>query len=155
MQHRSRLFIEGTPRTILVAVALAAFATSFAHASTIYRCSDGAGGVLYADSPCAGGKVIDLPQSNVDPGARERLQRELDAFDKRQALRDAERARQLERQAQVNRSGTSTQTADAATAPEPYYPYAYGYGPYYVAPQPPPRPRPRPVRPRDSYIRLR
>ena len=139
---------------VRIAVALAACVATFAHASTIYRCSDGAGGVLYADSPCAGGRVVEVPASKVDPLARERLQRDLEAFDKRQALRDAERARQQEQLAQLRRSGANAGPAEPAE-PAPYYPYAYGFAPYYVPPQPPPRPRPRPVRPRESYIRLR
>ncbi len=140
-------------RTVRVMIALAACAATLAQANTIYRCSDGAGGVLYSDSPCAGGRVVEVPQTKIDPLARERLQRDLDAFDKRQALRDAERARQQEQQAQLRRAEANARPAETVE-PEPYYyPYAYGFAPYYVPPQPPPRPRP--VRPRESYIRLR
>ena len=139
---------------VRIAVALAACIGALAQANTIYRCSDGAGGVLYADSPCAGGRVVEVPASKVDPLARERLQRDLEAFDKRQALRDSERARQQEQLAQARRAEANAPPAET-TEPAPYYPYAYGFAPYYVPPHPPPRPRPRPVRPRDSYIRVR
>ena len=78
---------------ILVGMALAACAVPIAHAGTIYRCIEGGGGVLYSDAPCPGGRLVPVPEGNVDPHARERLQRDLDAFDRRQSLRNAESAR--------------------------------------------------------------
>src|SRR5688572_1316989 len=104
MQKASGGAGAGPRVAVRIAVAVAACIGALAHANTIYRCSDGAGGVLYADSPCAGGRVVEVPASKVDPLARERLQRDLEAFDKRQALRDSERARQQEQLAQARRA---------------------------------------------------
>jgi len=140
-------------RTRILAFALM-FGGAFAHASTIYRCSDAAGGVLYADAPCTGGRIVDIPRTRIDPLARERLQRDLEAFDKRQAARDAERARR-EREAQSLRAEAAATTPVPEMPPEPTY--LYGGLPYAFTPAPPPRPRPlrRPPRPSESYIRLR
>ena len=137
------------------AVVLAACVGPWAQAA-IYRCSDGAGGVLYADAPCAGGRVVEVPATKVDPQARERLQRDVEAFDKRQALREAERARLKDQQAQARRAeATARATQPPEPVADPYASYGYGYAPYYFTPAPPLRPRPRPAPTRDSYSRLR
>ena len=48
---------------------------TIAEAAGVYRCRDASGSVLYADVPCASGAVVDIPASNADPRALERLQR--------------------------------------------------------------------------------
>jgi len=141
---------------ILVGMALAACAVPIAHAGTIYRCIEGGGGVLYSDAPCPGGRLVPVPEGNVDPHARERLQRDLDAFDRRQSLRNAESARRQAEEAQQRRAQAALRASEAAEPPaERDYPYVYGYPVYYGKPPLPPRPRPEPVPRRDRYIRLR
>ena len=135
--------------------------TAVADAQTIYRCKESAGGVLYSDTPCTGGRVVEMPEFRSDPAARERLQREIDAFDKRQAARDA-LARQRENEADARRRADAeaarrAQEREAAQDQAPYGYYGYGwYPPYYARHDPPPLPRPRPIRPGGgSYIPLR
>jgi Domain of unknown function (DUF4124) len=120
----------------------------------IYRCDDGRGGVLYANTPCSGGRVIEVPESKPDPAARERLQRELEAFDRRQAAREAALS-ERERLAEARRR-TAPQTAGQDDETQSSYAPAYGYyGPWYYPPvQRPIKPRPRPQRP-PSFLPLR
>ncbi len=129
---------------------------AFAQGNAIYRCDDGRGGVLYANTPCPGGHVIALPENKPDPGARERLQRDLEAFERRHAAREAALLRDRELLAEQRRRA----------APEPagpdeqqaIYAPAYGYGyyapPYFPRFKPPIRPRPRPLRP-PSFVPAR
>ena len=146
--------------SIVIAAATCVVAAA-GHADAIYRCSDGAGGVLYRDTPCSGGRVVEIAPSRADPAARERLQREIDAFDKRQAARDAAMAREREQQADQKRRAEADARraeAEARRAEEldaSTYPYAYGFAPYYVPPRLPPVPRPRPIRSPDSFVPLR
>jgi hypothetical protein len=57
-------------------------------AQLIYRCDDGRGGTLYADTPCTGATKVDIAPGRADPAAIERLRREQRAFDERQTARD-------------------------------------------------------------------
>jgi hypothetical protein len=140
--------------TVLLLGGLAADAT--AQGDAIYRCDDGRGGVLYANTPCTGGRVVALPEDKPDPGARERLQRDLEAFERRHAAREAALLRERERLAeQRQRAAPEPAGLDeqqAIYAPE----YGYGYyaPPYFPPFKPPIRPRPRPPRP-PSFVPAR
>ena len=144
------------PRATLVPLAIVAAAyagTAVAQGDTIFRCTDALGAVLYSNTACPGGRALALPGVAPDPAARERLQRELDAFQKRQAVREAAQLRERELQSERNRA------AAQAAQPEPQAVYAspyYAYGPYYpyAVPPRPPLPRPRPAR-SSSYVPVR
>jgi len=134
--------------TLLLAAAALLLAAAGARAAdtTVYRCPDGKGRVLYTDVPCRNAEVVDLRPGEAAPGAAQRLaaaQAELDAG--MQAFRAAEAAAAAQR---------------AATAFVPMSPYAappvadtpyedFGYWPWYgggVLDRPDHRPRP-PARP--------
>jgi hypothetical protein len=122
-------------------------ACAAAQAATIYRCSDGRGGVLYADSPCHDGAVVSVPNSAADPAAIERLQRSLAAFDKRWAEREAAEAAMRERTraaaAERYRAEQEALRREQETYANGVYAYAYPYVPYFAVPvHPSPR---RPV----------
>ena len=123
-------------------IATLAFA---AHAQTLYRCDDGRGGVLYADQPCAGGRVVDVPPHRTDPHARERLDRELREFEARHAAREAalRREREAERQERLARAKAAEEQPEPAAQPWSYYTPYYGYG-WPARPVRPPRPMPAP-----------
>lgn len=118
---------------------------AFAQGDTIYRCDDGRGGVLYANAPCSGGRVIELPETRPDPEARGRLQRDLDAFERRQAARDAALLRDRENEARKRdlAERARQEAPQASYAP----PIAYYYAPVLV-----PQLR-RPVEPRSRSSR--
>lgn len=124
-------------------VGLSIATASFAHAqgTTIYRCGDGQGGVLYANVPCAGGVALDIPETKVDHGAQERLRREQEAFEKRQASRDAAFAQAAARRDEDRKRADEErrQRDDAQRAYVSSYPWFYA--PMYEPPlrRPPPR----------------
>ena len=121
---------------------------ALAQGDTIYRCDDGRGGVLYVNAPCPGGRVVEIPEARPDPAARERLQRDLDAFERRQAAREAAliRARENEaRKRDVEDERIRQELPQATYAP----PIAYYYAPWYVPPVH------RPIRPRSEPSRTR
>jgi hypothetical protein len=144
------------PRAMLVPVTMIAAwcaGAAVAQGDTIYRCTDALGAVLYSNTPCPGGRTLALPDVKPDPAARERLQRDLDAFQKRQAVREAAQLRERELQSERNRA--AAQTAQAEPQPDYVSPY-YAYGTYYpyAVPPRPPLPRPRPTR-SSSYVPVR
>lgn len=130
-------------------VAAACAGSALAQQEAIYRCNDGQGGVLYQNTACAGGRTVELQDAKPDPSARERLQRDLEAFERRQALREA--AQHREREAERNRVAKAAAAAEQEPA---YAPYVYPYAPYYVPPPRPLKPRSRPPRP-PSYVLVR
>ena len=128
----------------LAGLALAAVVLPFpgdGAAQAIYRCDDGKGGVLYADSPCRGGTVLDLLPGKADPAAIERLRLDQKAFDERQAARDA-RAQAEAQAARESRRAKAGQAVESEASSAAAYPgYAWGgYWPY-VPVTPLPRPR--------------
>ena len=117
---------------------------AFAQGDTIYRCDDGGGGVLYANVRCPGGRAVELPPDKPDPAARERLRQDLEAFERRQAAREAA-LRERQRQDEL-RQRTAAESARPDDAPAYAPPIAY-YAPLYAAPLPRPlKPRSRPPR---------
>lgn len=140
----------------MLSAVLSIVVTSFAHAegTTIYRCSDGQGGVLYANIPCAGGVALDIPQTKVDHAAQERLRHEQEAFDKRQASRDAAFAQAAARRDDERRRADEErrQRDDAQRAYVSSYPWFYA--PMYEPPLRRPPSRRAPERSR-SFVPAR
>jgi hypothetical protein len=127
---------------------------AFAQGDTIYRCDDGRGGVLYADAPCPGGRVVELPEGKPDPTARERLQRDLDAFERRQAARAAALLRERERQDDLRQRNAPEPARQDEGYASYVAPFSY-YAPLYVPPvQRPIKARPRPAR-TPSFVPVR
>jgi hypothetical protein len=119
-------------------------------AQAVFRCIDPNGGVLYTDEPCKGGAKLDIPEGKPDPAAIDRLRREQQAFDQRQAARAAAAERDADRQFAMRQDALAYPgVAALAVAPDyPYGSYYWGGGwPVYVPPNlRPPRPRsPRPA----------
>ena len=136
---------------LLVLGAIAGVA--FAQGDAIYRCDDGAGGVLYANVRCPGGRALELPESRPDPAARERLRQDLEAFERRQAARAAA-LRDRQRQDEL-RQRTASESA-RADEPPAYAPPSAFYAPLYAAPLPRPiKPRSRPPRTTPAFVPAR
>jgi len=134
-----------------------ALAAGDAPAQAVYRCDDGKGGTLYADTPCTGGTKVDILPGKADPAAIERLRREQRAFDERQAAREA-RAREEALAERESRLALRERELDADAAwragrlaAEPAYAWggAWPWYPGLPAGGPPSRP-PRPPRPDAS-----
>ena len=145
----SRASIRAAGR--IAAALLAVTIASHAAAQAVYRCDDGKGGVLYADTPCKGGATVDLAPGKADPAAIERLRREQRAFDERQAARElrAQQEAQAQREYRLAQrewqlDASAALLAERLAAERNYY--WGGYWPWYPAPpvaKPPPGP-PRP-----------
>jgi len=120
--------------------------------STVYRCQQGSGVVLYSDLPCEGGAIIDIHPGTADPNARERLARaqaELDraAVDRRaRELFEAARRDELRREADA-----SAQNAPPPSGgPPDSYGSAYDFYTPYALPE-----RVRNDRHRTASVKLR
>jgi hypothetical protein len=126
----------------------------FAQSDTIYRCDDGRGGVLYANAPCPRGRVVEMPESKPDPAARERLQRDVEAFERRQAAREAALLRERERRDDMRQRAAPEPDPQDERQASYVPPFAY-YAPLYAPPVLRPiKPRPRPPRP-PSFVPAR
>jgi hypothetical protein len=139
-----------SPCLVAVALGLAAPLVDVA-AQPVYRCDDGKGGVLYADTPCKGGATVDLAPGKADPAAIERLRREQRAFDERQAARELRAQQEAQAQREYRLAQREWQLDAGAAllaerlAAERNY-YWGGYWPWVPTPpvaKPPPGP-PRP-----------
>jgi hypothetical protein len=142
-------------RGLAFAVAAAAAAiTGAGHAQAIYRCDDGAGGVLYADHPCRNGTKVDVAPGKADPAAIERLEREQWAYEARQAAREARAAAEAQVLREQRLAQRERQLDFEARIPAPAVDtYAWGgLWPWFPgAPVIPPRPpRPRPEAPASA-----
>jgi Domain of unknown function (DUF4124) len=129
--------------------------SALAQGDAIYRCEDGNGGVLYANTPCPGGRVVALVASKPDPAARERLQRDLEAFERRHAAREAALVRERERREEARQRTMSDRQSEQTPSYAPAYGYYGYYAPFYPPPvQPPVKPRPRTPR-QPSFLPVR
>ena len=141
-------------RRLSAALALAWMAVGAAVAQTIYRCDDGHGGVLYADAPCKDGAKVDVLPGKADPAAIERLTREQQAFDERQAVRDAKSRAEVDAAREERRVWVRRPLESDPQATYGGYP-GYAWGGYWPWPPVPPRP-PHPPRPEptstSSYV---
>src|SRR5207237_1300181 len=101
----------------------------------IYRCAQADGMLLYSDSPCAGGSVVDVHPGSADPNAAERLARaraELDRAAETRRINEQQAARRREQMDQLRRQAEAAQTLAEPVSNESdaYYGAGYGFGPY-------------------------
>lgn len=100
-------------------------------ATTVYRCTQADGAVLYADYPCTGSVVVDIKHDAIDPAAGERLERARSEFDRAAARRKADEEIAALYQDELNQRRGALDAvasdADSATA-MPGVPYVAVYG---------------------------
>jgi len=105
---------------------------AFAAQGPIYRCTQANGTLLYADSPCDGGALVEVHPGLPDPDAKERLALAQAELDRAAVLRKAneQEAARRDELAQLRRQFEAGQrTADPPS--DVYYGTGYdGYGPY-------------------------
>lgn len=106
-------------------------------ATTVYKCAQASGTVLYADYPCKGGVVVEIKPDAADPDAIERLRRAQEAFDRSMARRNADEERATQRREaleQRRREMEAAQSLVQAATDEAYPGYLPAYG--YAVPYP-------------------
>ena len=119
-------------RTVVASLALVSVSVAGATGdTTVYRCTQANGAVLYADYPCKGGVAVDIRPGAPDPDATQRLERiraELDrAAARRQANEDFAAIRREELY-QRRLEAEAAQSAElAANPPDLIYGPAYGF----------------------------
>ena len=134
-------------RVFGLTIAAIALAVAPVAGAAVYRCTQAGGKVLYTDSPCKGGAVVDVRAGTADPIAIDRLDRENAAFDRNMAARAAiEQKAAAQRQElylrrQELEATQSAAAASAAAAAAPGYVPAYGFPARFA------RPHARPARP--------
>jgi hypothetical protein len=84
---------------------------------SIYRCAQPDGTLLYADSPCDGGALVDVHPGLPDPNAKERLARAQAELDRAAVLRKAneQEAARREELAQLRGASEAAQSAPELT----------------------------------------
>jgi len=131
--------------SFLVAAVLAALApltSAPAQAdSQVFRCVQDDGRILYTDTPCRNGAVVDLHPGKADPAAAQRLADARAELDAGMAQRRAADARAAAQAAAYLPAGNAVAQAPPQYD-EPVYGLYGGYGYGYVNPRPPVRPRP-------------
>jgi hypothetical protein len=102
----------------------------------IYRCAQADGTLLYADTPCEGGTVVDIHPGRADPDAKERLARTQAELNRAAADRKANEqaaAARNEELAQWRRQSEAAQSMaePVNNASDAYYGSGFdAYGPY-------------------------
>lgn len=100
-------------------------------ATTVYKCTQANGAVLYTDYACKGSVVVDIKRDAVDPAAGERLENAQAEFDKAAVRRkaDAEMAALHRDESNQHRRAleAAASGADSASA-TPDLPYGTAYG---------------------------
>jgi hypothetical protein len=102
----------------------------------IYRCAQADGTLLYSDSPCVGGTVVDVHPGLADPGAKERLARAQAELDYAAALRRANEREAAVHREEMNRLRQQAEAAQSMAEPvnnasDAYYGTGYEtYGPH-------------------------
>lgn len=121
MDSRSILQIAAFAPLLLIATAAP---------GAVYRCAQPNGTVLYSDSPCAGGSVVDIHPGAADPNAKERLARAQAELDRAAAERRAQEQFEAAR-----REAQAPPIAEPSPIPpDAYYGTAYDfYAPYAPA----------------------
>lgn len=135
-------------RLVLVVACLALAMIPLVHADPIYKCGNGAQGVVYTDTPCKGGERLDVNAGAADPAALDRLKEVRKALDQSADRRLAAQQRAIPALSTSGLPPYSPLYAPEATAErDDDYPYAdVGYAPgWYV-----PVIRPRAHRPRAT-----
>jgi hypothetical protein len=97
--------------------------------TTVYRCVQAGGTVLYADYPCKGGAIVDIQPGVANPGAVQRLERAGVAFDRAAAIRKAGEENAAIRREELNQrrieSAAAQRAAEDASNPVEMYGPAY------------------------------
>ncbi len=120
----------------LVFVSVASVADGNAD-TTVYKCTQASGAVLYADYPCKGSVIVDIQRGAADPDATRRLERARAELDQAAARREAN-----EEIAAIRRQELSQQRREAEAAqrlaefasypPDPTYGAAYVFNRPFV-----------------------
>lgn len=124
-------------RVAAAALALVSVASVAAETpgTTVYKCPQANGAVLYADYPCKGGAVVDIRPGSAAPDAMQRLERARDEIDRAAVRRQANDELAALRREELNQRRRELEAAQsmefAANSPDLSYAPAYGfYGPY-------------------------
>jgi Domain of unknown function (DUF4124) len=125
------------PITLAAAAFLIASPAARAADTSVFRCVDPGGRVLYTDVPCRNAAVVELHPGAADPAAAQRLRQAQAMLDAGMDKRRAEDARDAERREAF------AQARDAALAAQPPEPApVVDYWPVYGGYVGPIRPRP-------------
>jgi hypothetical protein len=132
--NATRFLAAGSLVVLALGYATAAAATS----SSVYKCRQAGGGVLYRSVPCEGGERLDLDVQPPDPAAAERLARDRESLAMSAELRRAKEVRdEAEAKLAAERRNDESSLAARDAAPGDYpeyagiagdYGYGYGYG---------------------------
>jgi hypothetical protein len=140
--------------SLALGLAIAVNAVVDASEIPIYKCIQAAGGVLYTDSLCRGGELLDIQSSAPDPAAIKRLERAQAALDTSAARRTADaeieaaRREELERLLREEEAARRAAAAAFTYANSSYAPW-WGWFPLFVHPRfHRPRPPELPMQPR-------
>ena len=98
-------------------------------AAQVYKCTQEGGRVLYSDTPCKGGTLVDVRAGADNPGAVTRLARDNAAFDDRMAVRRAAEDEAQFRRQQLSAQFEMAQAAQGAPMASDAAPYSYYYAP--------------------------
>jgi len=127
---------------VFATLALLAMAPARAD-SQVFRCVQDDGRILYTDTPCRNGAVVDLHPGKADPAAAQLLAAARAELDAGMAQRRAADARAAAQAAAYSPAGNAMTQAPQQYDDPVYGLYGgYGYGYGYVNPRPPVRPRP-------------
>ncbi len=136
-----------------LAVAILCVATPAVAQTSVYRCVEPGGRVLYTDYACRNGEVVELHPGKADPDAAKRRADAQATLDAGMDRRRADEAREAERRAALADAQALARASQPPAPPEPapvldYWPLYGGYvGPVRPHPRPPlahPPTRPKP-----------
>jgi uncharacterized protein DUF4124 len=119
-------------RVLQFVVPAALLLTASIAQGAIYRCAQAGGGVLYSDSPCQGGAVVDIHPGSADPNAQERLARARAELDRAATERRAQEQFEAAQREQMRREAQYSPSVAPQPAPDPYYGTTYDFAPSYV-----------------------
>ena len=103
--------------------------------TTVYKCPQPNGAVLYADYPCKGGAIVDIRPGSAAPDAMQRLEHARNELERAAVRRQASDERAALRREELDQRRRELEAAQsmefAAISPDSTYVPAYGfYGPY-------------------------
>ena len=102
--------------------------------TTVYRCTQASGAVLYADYPCKGGVIVEIRPGDADPRATERLARVRSELDRAAAQRKADEEIAAYGREQLNQWRREAEAAQIPPASTYARDFEYGPGYGYSAP---------------------
>lgn len=139
--------------SLALGIAIGVSAAADASEVPIYKCMQAIGGVLYTDTPCKGGELLDIRPGAPDPAAMIRLERAQASLDRSAARRQAAAEIEAAGGDEMQRLGREEEAARREAAAFPYANSDYGAGwewfPLVVHPRfHRPRPPKLPMQPR-------